>query len=95
MKITQKIWLAVMIAVLAAGPAAAEITYPTSELWIETPDGYAHTYEIIDLDVVDAQRSALLLDSDEPMLTLVTCYPFDSTDTGGPLRYVVTARKKQ
>jgi hypothetical protein len=25
------------------------------------------------------------------MLTLVTCYPFDAINRGGPLRYVVTA----
>ena len=29
--------------------------------------------------------------SDAPMLTLVTCYPFDAVVPGGPLRYVVTA----
>jgi sortase A len=29
--------------------------------------------------------------SDAPMLTLVTCYPFDAIVPGGPLRYVVTA----
>lgn len=63
-------------------------------LWIETPDGYAHTYEIVDLDVVDSRRSSLLLDSDEPMLTLVTCYPFDGSEAGGSMRYVVTARKR-
>ena len=27
------------------------------------------------------------------LLSLVTCYPFDATDPGGPMRYVVTARK--
>jgi sortase (surface protein transpeptidase) len=26
-----------------------------------------------------------------PRLTLVTCYPFDAIEPGGPLRYVVTA----
>lgn len=62
-------------------------------LFIETADGYAHTYEIIDLDIVDSRRSSLLLDSDEPMLSLVTCYPFDASDAGGPMRYVVTAKK--
>ncbi|MDX1516572.1 MAG: class GN sortase [Woeseiaceae bacterium] len=63
-------------------------------LWIETPDGFAHTFEVVDLDVVDARQSSLLLDSDEAMLTLVTCYPFDAVEPGGPLRYVVTARRR-
>jgi hypothetical protein len=28
---------------------------------------------------------------DAPRLTLVTCYPFDAIQPGGPLRFVVTA----
>jgi sortase (surface protein transpeptidase) len=28
------------------------------------------------------------------MMTLVTCYPFDAREAGGPLRYVVTARMR-
>ena len=63
-------------------------------LWVETADGRSHSYVIIDLDVVDARKSSVLLDSDEPMLSLVTCYPFDTTEVGGPMRYVVTARKR-
>jgi sortase A len=62
-------------------------------LWIETVDGQQHRYTVVDLDVVDSRRSSLLLDSDDSMLSLVTCYPFSSTITGGPLRYVVTARR--
>jgi hypothetical protein len=26
------------------------------------------------------------------MLSLVTCYPFEAIDPGGPMRYVVTAK---
>ena len=63
-------------------------------LWLETTDGGSHSYEIIDLDVVDARRSSVLLDSDQAMLSLITCYPFDATEPGGPMRYVVTARKR-
>ena len=44
-------------------------------------------------DVVDARRGSLLLDTDTSILSLVTCYPFDAAEAGGPLRYVVTARK--
>lgn len=61
-------------------------------LWIETANGDSHQFEIIDLDVVDSRNSSLLLDSDESVLSLVTCYPFEATDAGGPMRYVVTAR---
>lgn len=62
-------------------------------LTIESVDGMRHRYTIVDLDVVDARRASLSLDTDEAMLSLVTCYPFDAREPGGPLRYVVTARK--
>lgn len=58
---------------------------------LETADGAQHRYRIIGLDVVDSRRGSLLLDTERPMLSLVTCYPFDSIDAGGPLRFVATA----
>ncbi len=61
-------------------------------LGVELPDGGRHVYEVIGVDIVDSRRGSLLLDTDMPMLTLVTCYPFDARESGGPLRYVVTAR---
>lgn len=61
-------------------------------LGVELPDGGRHVYEVIGVDIVDARRSSLVLDTDVPMLTLVTCYPFEALEAGGPLRYVVTAR---
>jgi sortase A len=62
-------------------------------LSVETVNGVLVHYEVIDLDVVDGRRSSLVLDTDESILSLVTCYPFDAADPGGPLRYVVTARR--
>jgi sortase A len=61
-------------------------------LVIETVSGEKHLYEIFDIDVVDSRRSSLLLDTDTAMLSLVTCYPFEAIDPGGPMRYVVTAK---
>ncbi len=63
-------------------------------LWIETADGRAHSYVVVDLAVVDSRTSGLVLDSDEEVLSLVTCYPFEALEAGGPMRYVVTARKR-
>jgi len=59
---------------------------------VESPDGERHVYEVIGADVVDSRRGSLVLDTDAAMLTLVTCYPFEALDSGGPLRYAVTAR---
>ncbi len=61
-------------------------------LWVEGADGTRYRYRIIDLDIVDARRSSVLLDTDDALLSLITCYPFDADEPGGPLRYVVTAR---
>ena len=61
-------------------------------LVLETISGRKHVYKVVGLDVVDSRRGSLLLDTDTPMLSLVTCYPFETTDPGGPLRYVVTAK---
>ena len=64
-------------------------------LIIEMIDGRQHAYTVVGADVVDSRRGSLLLDTDEAFLSLVTCYPFDAREAGGPLRYVVTARKIQ
>jgi len=58
---------------------------------VDMPDGRGHLFRVVGTDVVDSRRGSILLDTEAPMLSLVTCYPFDASDTGGPMRYVVTA----
>ncbi len=60
---------------------------------VETPDSDRLLYEVIAVDIVDSRKGGLRLDSDASLMSLVTCYPFDAVDAGGPLRYVVTARE--
>ncbi len=62
-------------------------------LVIERIGGRRHLYRIIGIDVVDSRRGSLLLDTDDSMLSLVTSYPIDSAEPGGPMRFVVTATK--
>lgn len=57
----------------------------------EMADGSNHVYRVSNLDVVDSRHGGLVLDTDEPMLSLVTCYPFNALSAGGPMRYVVSA----
>jgi sortase A len=59
-------------------------------LVLEAVDGTRHRYTVIDLDVLDARRASIAVDTEQSLLTLVTCFPIRS---GGPLRYVVTARE--
>ncbi len=62
-------------------------------LVIERFSGRKHLYKVVGIDVVDSRRGSLLLDTDVPVLTLVTCYPFEAEEAGGPMRYVVAARQ--
>lgn len=66
---------------------------PGDALLVERPEGGDHLFRVTGADVVDSRRGSLLLDADEAMLSLVTCYPFDTDEPGGPLRYVVTAER--
>lgn len=43
-------------------------------------------------EIIDSSKQSLLLQPDDNLLTLITCYPFDAIDPNGPLRYIVTAR---
>jgi len=61
-------------------------------LAIETVSGSKHLYEVVGIDIVDSRRGSLLLDTDQSVLSLVTCYPFEARQPGGPLRFVVTAK---
>ncbi len=60
---------------------------------IESPAGQPHLYRVIGADVVDSRHASVVLDTERAMLTLITCYPFDTAETGGPMRYVVTAER--
>ncbi len=59
---------------------------------IETLPGQRHLYRVVGIDVVDARRSSLVLDTPTGMLSLVTAYPFDPAESGHSMRFVVTAR---
>jgi sortase A len=59
---------------------------------IELPHGRYEMFVVSRLQVADTRRERISLESGDPELTLVTCYPFDAVRPGGPLRYVVSAR---
>ena len=61
-------------------------------LVVETISGRKHLYKVVGIDIVDARRGSLLLDTEQAVMSLVTCYPFGAREAGGPLRYVVTAK---
>ena len=61
-------------------------------LSLESAKGRRHVYKVLGSEIVDARKGGLVLDTEAAMLTLVTCYPFEARDSGGPLRYIVTAK---
>jgi len=66
---------------------------PGNELQLQNRDGRWQGYRVREARIVDS-RSEFIDTHKLPAgtLLLVTCYPFDTMDTGGPLRYVVEAR---
>ncbi len=61
------------------------------ELVIDTPDTKRYRYRVETTYVVDENDLWVLDATDEKVLTLVTCFPFDAIVPGGPERYVVRA----
>jgi len=62
-------------------------------LVVHVPRGRVARYVVSGIEVVRNKDVRMLLDVGEDRLTLVTCYPFDSPVPGGPLRYVVVAKR--
>lgn len=51
-----------------------------------------HRYEIVQTMVVHKDEILLPLETDERLLTLITCYPFNAISPNGPFRYIALAR---
>jgi sortase A len=64
---------------------------PGTRLRIQKTDGRWQTYRVGSSSVIDAGEARLALGTGRPVVTLVTCYPFDAITPGGPLRYLVSA----
>ena len=61
---------------------------PGSELTLQTQSG-THSYRIEETRIVDSRTTRIDPSSGEGQIVLVTCYPFDAIEVGGPIRYVV------
>ena len=59
--------------------------------YITNRQGIKNRYQITSLAIEDSQTDTLSAYSNTNQLILVTCYPFNSLETGGSLRYVVRA----
>lgn len=64
---------------------------PGQEIQVQRPDGGWQSYRVVETAVIDAGSARLGGGAGGSSLTLVTCYPFDAVEPGGPLRYLVHA----
>lgn len=60
-------------------------------LRIQDMEGRWRDYRVQGSDIIDSRQARLAPSDDRALLTLVTCYPFDTVVPGGPLRYLVIA----
>ncbi len=63
------------------------------EILLETASGHRRRFQVVQARIVHQANTAVLDDLGVPLLTLITCYPFDAVVPGGPLRFVVQARE--
>lgn len=67
---------------------------PGTEIIVHRADGATIRFHTTPGIVVDGTQTAIAVDVDRPVLTLVTCWPFDGWVPGGPERYVVVAESR-
>ncbi len=63
-------------------------------LELQTANARTLIYEITDAVIVNEKNTEFLHTSDDHLLTLITCYPFNAIQSGGPMRYLVIAKYK-
>ncbi len=62
-----------------------------SEIHLQTHTGQWQWYLLTELTIVDSRHHTVAINTANPGLVLITCYPFNAAQTGGPLRYVAAA----
>ena len=58
---------------------------------MQTREGSMVPFKVVATQIIDAAVLDMNIEADIPLLTLVTCYPFDAVVPGGPERYLVFA----
>ena len=64
---------------------------PNEVIELERATGIRRRYRVADTRIADSRNESIGIKQSRAQLVLVTCYPFDAIQPGGPLRYVVTA----
>jgi len=64
---------------------------PGEVVFLETPDGVRHRYQVSRIDILHQRETEVMAKNGVKQLTLITCYPFHAITPGGPMRYIVRA----
>jgi len=62
------------------------------EILLTNTNNLRQHYKVTNIEIIDTDKQDILLDDNQSIIKLVTCYPFDALVAGGPLRYVVDAQ---
>lgn len=63
------------------------------QIIVENQQGHKKIFTVSKIHIVDSRQASVAINNKDAVLTLVTCYPFDALQSGGPLRYVVEAEE--
>lgn len=58
---------------------------------LQLANGTQNTYRVNRTIVANSAHEKLAVPADKSLLVMITCYPFNALQTGGPMRYVVIA----
>jgi sortase A len=73
--------------------AFLERVVPGEEIVLELRDGSTLRYRVSETAVVHQANAGVAAETGDDRVTLLTCFPFRAVVPGGPLRYVVSARR--
>jgi len=58
---------------------------------LEDLSGKKYYYQVKEISIIDTNITPLIQEPEKGLLTLITCYPFDTISAGSPYRYRVDA----
>lgn len=61
------------------------------KITMQTQEGSMVPFKVVATRIIDEAVLDMNIETDVPLVTLVTCYPFDAVVSGGPERYLVFA----
>ncbi|MEM7169380.1 MAG: class GN sortase [Pseudomonadota bacterium] len=64
---------------------------PDMAIRMQDSTGRWQSYLVRESQVIDSRRARIHSAGNRPSLSLITCYPFDAVQPGGPLRYIAWA----